>query len=127
MTREMDPIPIRSRKAWLGSKRVDVAEVNAKGWPVHYYLDPNTHLPIKVVFPFGPRARLNREMDQEILLDDYVELDGVMMPQRASYSYKTSPLKWTERLTFEMDPPYEPSIFEKPPTAKMGPEAWRRK
>lgn len=127
MTKELDPIPLRSRKAWLGSKRVDVVEVDANGWRVDYYLNPKTHLPIKVVLPFGPRARTNGEMDQEILLEDYAEIDGVMMPRRASYSYTTSPLKRAERLTFEINPKYDPSIFEQPPTAQMGAEAWRPK
>jgi hypothetical protein len=127
ISKELNPVPLRSRKAWLGLKRVDVVEVDAKGWLVDYYLDPKTHLPIKVVLPFGPRARSNGEMDQDVLLEDYAEIDGVMMPRRVSDSYTTSPLKWTERLTFEINPKYDPTIFEQPPTAKMGPEAWRLK
>ena len=124
-TKEMDPTPLRSRKAWLGVKRVDVVEVDAKGWRVDYYLDPKTHLPVRVVLHLGPRARANGEMDQQVLLEDYAELDGVMMPHKASYSFTTSPQRKTEHLNFEIDPQYDKGIFEHPPTPKMGPESWR--
>lgn len=127
ITHDLDPVPLGSRKDSIGLTRVDVVETNANGWRVDYYLDSKTHLPVKVVLPWGPRARANGEMDQQVKLEDYTEVDGVMMPRKATYSFTTSPVRRTDRLTFEINPKYDQSIFEQPPTPKMGPEAWRLK
>ncbi len=69
------------------------------------------------------------EMEHVVRLDDYALVDGVMMPRKASYSY-TYPharRKWTEQVSFEINPSYDPQFFEHPPTAKTFPESWRAK
>jgi hypothetical protein len=127
ITHDIDPVPVRSRKEWIGLRRVDVVETDTNGWRVDYYLDSKTHLPVKVVLPLGPRERDKGEMSQVLTLEDYAEVNGVMMPHTVTHSFTFDSRKWKERLTFEINPKYDPSIFEQPPRPKMGPEAWRFK
>jgi hypothetical protein len=129
VTNWLNPIPLRARKEWVGLKRVDVIEVDAKGWRVDYYLDPKTHLPFQVVSPYGEMSRAKGEMEQVVRLDNYALLDGVMMPRKASYSYayRNARRKWTEQVSFEINPPYDSQFFEKPPTNRTLPESWRAK
>lgn len=127
VTRDIDPTPLRSRKGRVGLRRADVVEVDASGWRVDYYLDPDTHLPIKLVLPGSPKDRDEGKMDYAISLEDYADVGGLMMPRRATHSFTFNHEKWKERLTFEINPNFDKGIFEKPPTAKMGAEAWRPK
>lgn len=127
MSKDMEATPVGNRKERIGLKRVDVVETDVNGWRVDYYLDPDTHLPIKLAFPGGPEARAKGEMNHLITLEDYVDVAGVMMPRQAIHSFTFNLPKRTDRLTFEINPKYDQSIFEQPPTPKMGPEAWRLK
>lgn len=127
VTRDIDPTPLRSRKGRVGLRRADVVEADASGWRVDYYLDPDTHLPIKLVLPRSPKGRDEGEMDYVISLEDYADVGGLMMPRRATHSFTFGHEKWEERLTFEINPNFDKGIFEKPPTARMGAEAWRPK
>ncbi len=127
ITREMEPTFLGTRKERLGLKRVDVVETDVKGWRVDYYLDPDTRLPIKLAFPGGPEARAKEEMNHLVTLEDYLNVDGIMMPGKAIHSFTFNWPKRTDHLSFEINPAYDSQIFEQPPTAKMGPEAWRLK
>jgi hypothetical protein len=126
-THDMNPVPLRARKASIGLRKVDVIEVSANGWRVDYYLDPKTHLPTKAVLPNGPKSRAIGQMNQEVKLFDYKEIDGVMMPHRVSYAFTTNQTERSDHLAFEINPAYDAKIFDQPPTAKTGPEAWRAK
>lgn len=127
VTHEIEPVPLRKGKERVGLKRVDVVETEAKGWRVDYYLDSETHLPVKVVLPLGPGARAKGSMNHIIFLEDYLAVDGVMMPRTATHTYSFNSQKLKDRLSFEINPAYDPRVFERPPTPKMGPEAWRPK
>lgn len=129
VTSWMEPKPLRTRKEWVGLKRVDVVAVDANGWPVDYYLDPQTRLPIQVVSPYSAMSHEAGAMEQVVGLDDYALVDGVMMPRKASYSYTytNARRKWTEQVSFEINPPYDPQFFEQPPIARTTPESWRAK
>jgi hypothetical protein len=127
VTHDIDPTPLRSRKEWLGLRRVDVVETDASGWRVDYYLDPDTHLPLRVTLPSSPKTHAEGKMNAVISLEDYADVGGVMMPRKATRSSTTNPSKWTERLTFEINPSYDEGIFGQPPNPKMGGEAWRPK
>jgi hypothetical protein len=125
VTNWLEPKPLRIRKAWIGLKRVDLLEVDANGWRVDYYLDPKTHLPMQVISAYGEISHAKGEMNQVVRLEDYKEVDGVMMPQKVSYSYTTNPSKWEERVSYEINPQYDPQFFDNPPTVRTGPESWR--
>ena len=129
VTNWMDPKPLRLRKEWLGLKRVDVIEVAANGWPVDYYLDPKTLLPIQVVSEYSFMSHEKGEKEQVVKLDDYAPIDGVMMARKLSYSYTytNARRRWTENVSYELNPSYDPQFFEQPPTARTLPESWRAK
>jgi hypothetical protein len=127
VTSWLDPNPLRTRKEWVGLKRVDVVEVDASGWRVDYYLDPKTYLPFQVVSPYGEMSRAKGEMRQVVRLENYAEVEGVMMPRKLAYSYTSNPQKWTEHVSYEINPSYDPQFFEQPPTARTLPESWRAK
>lgn len=127
VTRDIEPTPLRSRKGWSGLRRVDVVETDAKGWRVDYYLDTDTHLPLRVTLPSSPKTHAEGKMNAVISLEDYADVGGVMMPRKATRSSTTNSSKWTERLTFEINPSYDEGIFERPPNPRMGGEAWRTK
>lgn len=120
---------MRLRKEWLGLKRVDVIEVAANGWPVDYYLDPKTLLPIQVVSEYSFMSHEKGEKEQVVKLDDYAPIDGVMMARKLSYSYTytNARRRWTENVSYELNPSYDPQFFEQPPTARTLPESWRAK
>ena len=127
VTSDVDPVPVRLRKEWIGLKRVDVIEVEAQGWRVDYYIDPKTHLPLRVVLPLGLRARNRGEMDHIVTLGDYAAVDGVMMPHKATHTYKFNSQRLEDRLKFEINAAYDPHVFEQAPTSRTGGEAWRAK
>jgi hypothetical protein len=127
VTRWLEPKPLIERKERLGLKRVDVVEVDANGWLVDYYLDPKTHLPIKVVAPEGEIPRSKGERHKVVQFEDYVLINGVMMPRKVTHSWTSIPRKWQERVSYEINPPYDPQFFEHPPTARTLPESWRAK
>jgi hypothetical protein len=127
VTSDVDPVPLRLRKEWMGVKRVDVIEVEAQGLRVDYYIDPKTHLPLRVVSPQGLRARNKGNMDHIVTLDDYAALDGVMMPHKATHTFTYSSERLVERLKFEINAAYDPQVFEQAPTPRTSVEAWRAK
>jgi hypothetical protein len=127
VTSEVDPVPLGLRKEWIGLKRVDVIEVEAKDWRVDYYIDPKTHLPLRVVLPNGLRAHDRGDMNHIIALDDYAAVDNVMMPHKATHTFTTNPEKLVERLKFEINANYDPQVFEQAPTTRTSAEAWRAK
>ena len=125
VTRWLEPKPLSARKERVGFKRVDVLEVDAGGWRVDYYLDPQTHLPIKLVAPAGEMPRAKGERHKVVEFEDYAPVNGVMMPRKVTHSYTTIPRKWEERVTYEINPPYDPQFFARPPTASTAPHSWR--
>lgn len=127
VTSDVDPVPLRLRKEWIGLKRVDVIEAEAQGWRVDYYIDPKTHLPLRVVLPNGLKAHERGDMNHIVALEDYAAVDGVMMPHRATHTYTTNPQRWKDQLKFEINAAYDPQIFEQAPTSRTGGEAWRAK
>lgn len=127
VTSDVDPVPLRLRKEWIGLKRVDVIEVEAQGWRVDYYIDPKTHLPLRVVLPNGVNAHERGDMNHIVTLEDYAAVDGVMMPHKATHTYTTNPQRWKDRLKFEINAAYDPQVFEEAPTPRTRAEAWRAK
>jgi hypothetical protein len=121
-----EPTPISARKKRDGFKKVDVVQTDWDGWRIDYYLDPKSHLPVKVAYSASP-IKEPLEVDEEVELQDYEEISGVMLPRKLKVSHTTYSAKWEEKLRFEINPDYNPQIFENEPTPKMGPEAWRPK
>ncbi len=115
-TKWVRPKPIKVRTAQLGGKRVDVVQAVIDEYLVDFYLDRETHLPLKVTrfgeSPMGPNTELS-----SALLSEYADVDGIQMPHKIE--------DIPQRYRFNVD--YDEALFEVPPTVEAGPEAWRPK
>jgi hypothetical protein len=125
VTRWLEPKPLRVRKEWIGLKRVDVVETDVDGWRVDYYLDARTHLPIKVASAQSKISRAEGKLNREVSLDDYAEVDGIMMPQKLTVNI-VGIVKSHQRAKYELNVDYDERIFERAPIPGMKPDAWRR-
>ena len=66
-------------------------------------------------------------MGHIVTLQDYVAVDGVMMPQTAIHTYKYNQERYKDRLKCEINVDFNPETFEQPPTRKTKAEGWRVK
>ena len=118
-TRFLTPSLIRSRKAKLGSTRVDVIETSVGRERIEYYLDPRTHLPQKIAII--TRLESGRDYMDVIRLSAYASVNGIMMPQRVAWGSDEE-----NKTSYQINVNYDPGIFERAPTIHMGADAWRR-
>jgi hypothetical protein len=101
----------------VGRRKADVVQTLVNGARVEFYLDRETHLPLRVSFPAAdPRGTYYVDFS------DYAPVDGIQMPRQVSYM-GSDPLP--TRLQFNVA--YDEAVFERPPTVAAGPEAWRPK
>lgn len=126
VTKWLDPKPLRTRKEWIGLKRVDVVETDVGGWRVDYYLDPKTYLPVRVMFGLSYLERAKGKINRVVDMSDYAAVAGIMMPQKLTYSFTDGPEKSVQQAKYEINVEYDEQIFERPPTPRMSPDSWRR-
>ena len=88
----------------------------AAGRSADFYLDRKSHLPLKIVFPSeggsGPF----------VLFKDYADAGGLLMPSKASYhgsGYISQ--------SYQVNADYDKGVFERAPSVKAGPDAWKLK
>ena len=118
-TKWLKPIPIKASAGKIGSKPVDIVQTTLNGQRVDFTLDRGTHLPAKVSYYTTDK---NRTYVTELRLSDYVEINGIKVPQTITYHDGT---KYKQSYQFNVE--YDPEIFVKPPPLEAGPEAWRPK
>jgi len=117
-TKFLKPTLVGARKAKVGSRKVDVIEGVVDRERVEFYLDPKSHLPLRIVFI--TRLESGRDFVDVIHLADYAEVGGIQMPHRVSWASDED-----NRTTYQINVDYDPAIFERPPRTDMGPEAWK--
>lgn len=101
----------------VGRRKADVVQALVDGARVDFHLGRETHLPLRVSFPW-PDPRGTYYVD----FSDYAPVDGIQMPRRVSYVGGGSlPTR------FQLNVAYDEAVFERPPSIESGPEAWRRK
>lgn len=116
-TRWFRPELLSTDKGYLGFKRVDIVDIKVDQFRVGVFLDEKTHLPIRVGYYL---KETGNEMFLWYGLSGYQKVAGVMMPTKVNYSGAG----WT--LTkLEINPQYDSSVFERPPSIAAGPEQWR--
>lgn len=113
------PTLIRTRTELVGFKKVDVVETSIDSVRVDFYLERRNHLPIKIVTD-SPGRRGSGRMDYTFRLADYVDVDGIRMPQSVSLGNVEN------KTTYQFNVDYDESVFERPPPPDIGPEAWRK-
>lgn len=123
-TRWIKPIPesVQTRR-WRG-QRVDVLRATAGPYKVTYYLDQQTHLPLKIEIRGLAVDGVERLLGS-VTMGEYESFSGILLPREVGrFSDETNPEIAHE---YEMNPEYDPQIFERPPSLAAGPYAWRRR
>jgi hypothetical protein len=110
-TRWVKPEPFGVSEGRVGLKKADVLHTRFGDNRVDYFLDRETHLPLRVsVFhKDGERATLRRDFS------DYAGVGGVMMPGRLN----------GVAVNFQINPSYDEAVFTRAPSLEAGPHAWR--
>ena len=110
-TRWVKPAPVGVSEGRIGLKKVDVLQTRFRETRIDYFLDRKTHLPLRVTVTEDPRQRTPVTYD----FSEYVNVGGVLMPGKQERG----------RINFQINPPYDESVFTRPPTLEAGPHAWR--
>jgi hypothetical protein len=111
-TRWVKPVPLSVWRDSIGLKKVDVLHTRFENEKVDYYLDRKTHLPLRVAVFYGGSNHATLQID----LSEYVSVDGIQMPGKQK----------SAKISFQINPPYDESIFTRPPSIELGPHAWQR-
>lgn len=119
-TKWLQPTLIGARVVRLKGKEVDVIVASYGKETFEYFIDRNTHLPLRV----DTRTRMKYtqgEYEDSFVLGDYVEVQGIKFPRvvgRGGADTET---------TYQVNVAYDAGIFQRPPTIDMGPRAWEPK
>ncbi|HEY0408343.1 MAG TPA: hypothetical protein VGC89_21590 [Pyrinomonadaceae bacterium] len=102
----------------VGWHRADVVRTQFEGRTIDYYLDRKTHLPLKVALVDESNGREYMYETQS----DYANIDGIQLPLKVD-------TRGTGNLSnsYQFNVEYDQQLFERPPSALAGPDAWRRK
>ena len=110
-TRWVRPAPVSVRRDSIGLRAVDVLRTELGNKQIDYYLDRETHLPRRVAIYYNNDTRPTLTLD----FSDYINIGGIQMPSKQKNG----------RISFQINPAFNESIFTHPPSIEAGPEAWR--
>lgn len=128
------PVPVRLRTEGKGKKQLDVIETEVGKLRVDFYLDRKTRLPMRLVTQWyggltqatGPLGLMTVE------LEDYVAIDGILMPRRVTRKPRVGEgsvgevsRQDTERARYRFNVTYNPAIFDSPASKKVKPNDWK--
>lgn len=130
-TKWVKPVPLRTREARTGRKRVDVVETEIGKLRVDFYLDRKTHLPIKIVTDqYHGISEMITKLGLTVFLDDYVTVDGIKMPR----SVVREPSDQLERVrrdlefaSYRFNVDHEEKIFNYPAPRNVKAGSWKRR
>jgi hypothetical protein len=110
-TRWVKPTPVGVTEERIGLKKVDVLHARFREKRIDYFLDRKTHLPLRVSVFHGRSERATLSYN----FSEYAIIGGVMMPGK----------QMSGHINFQINPPYDESVFTRPPSLEAGPHAWR--
>ncbi|MBS1787314.1 MAG: hypothetical protein JST85_06320 [Acidobacteria bacterium] len=115
--------PLRPIKGKIGQQEVDGVEVFLPGfYPADsgtiykVYLDAKTRLPLRFV-----DRMVAYDAESSVDYRNYKEMKGVMMQTEVNSGHGWNPCP------VEVNPDYDPQVFERIPDIKAGPYQWRKK
>lgn len=125
-TKWLKPELVSARTERIGRRTVDVVRTtlrdDVEGFApedkcIDFAFDRETHLPIRVSY-------YHKRGDEEVLdvaenLSDYTEVNGIRVPQKGEVDGSV------EKISIQINVPYNEDIFTKPPSIAAGPEAWK--
>jgi hypothetical protein len=132
-TKWAQPVPLGVRVEGKGKKQIDVIETKVGPLKVDFYLDRKTRLPFRLVTDwFGgiTQATLRGGL-VTISLEDYFDIDGILMPRRVTRELEGNvPVgevfrRDTERADYKFNVTYNPKIFESAASKKMKRHDWK--
>ena len=119
---------IRPELLWLetgriGFRRYDVITADLVGDRVQYYVDRETSL-VRRIQPHDDSAN-NVFIDGTVWeFEDYIPVDGIMMPTRIEWDNSGTKLTYRWEYSFNVD--YDPEVFSRRPALEDGPDGWKR-
>ena len=131
-TFSVQPSPVRAARVRLGFRPANRVETDIEGERVVFYLDVNTHLPVRietvhaggVVTEPRPGAFRGKTVTSERRyaydLEGYQDVAGIQVPARVALGGDPSDAR------VEINPDYDPSIFTLPPPPDAGIIRWRK-
>jgi hypothetical protein len=133
-TNWLRPVPAGLRTEGKGKKQLEVIETKIGKLRVDFYLDRKTRLPIRLVTDWygGIGQATGRVGLMTIELEDYVAIDGILMPRRVTRELEgEAPVgevfrRDTERASYRFNVTYDPKIFEVPASKNVKPGDWKR-
>ena len=108
-TRWVRPIPVDVTKS---ESKFDVLHTRLGDKRIDYFLDRKTHLPMRVAVFNGNRDKPTLTAE----FSDYVRVGAIQMPGKQKRT----------RISLQINPAYDESIFTRLPSLTAGPHAWQR-
>jgi hypothetical protein len=134
-TNWVHPVPVRARTEGKGRNQVEVVETEVGKLRVDFYLHRKTKLPFRIVTEwYGDIGRATGTLGQmEVLLEEYTEVEGVLMPRRVTRRLLDSerlsvgdPLNGTEeRARYQFNVAHDPALFDGPVPKNVKPDSWK--
>jgi hypothetical protein len=116
-TEWLKPILVRASTSKIGRHSVDVVQTTVGDKRVDFAFDRETHLPIRVSYYHARGDKYVLDVAEN--LSDYTKVNGIKVPQRREVDGSV------DRISIQINVPYNEDIFTKPPSIAAGPEAWK--
>jgi len=97
--------------------RDDVEGFSPENKYIDFAFDRETHLLIRV--SYYHKRGYEEVLDVAENLSDYTEVNGIKVPQKSEVGGSI------EKISIQINVPYNEDIFTKPPSVAAGPEAWK--
>ena len=129
-TKWLKPTPNRVRQQIVGKQKLDVIETDFttlekyRNWRLDFYIDPES-LVVQGVEHYGDDGKSYSFYS----FGRYTTVDGIQVPLEYVDVYRVSELNKASLtpLTFQFNVDYDQKVFERPPSAEAGPDAWKPK
>jgi hypothetical protein len=127
-TKWLQPEPIRETRQRVGGKLMDVIETrirdaeSGREGRMDFVVEPESLLVSRVIRYYEGKPV------SFYCYDDYVAVDGIRMPRRTgntNYRFWNEKCRYPYPLHTRFNVDYNPQLFERPPSAEAGAEAWR--
>ena len=120
-TRWLKPVPVSARKEVLNGVQVYVVRTLVPdGQDAEFFLNAKTYLPMEV--RIGKREDKRFTPWNGLVLSDYAPCQGIQMPNTTK-GFKLN----AHPMSYETNPEYDETFFDRPARFEDGPEAWRPK
>ena len=127
-TKWLQPIPVRVSRQVVGKEKLDVIET--------YFPDLEEYRNTRLDFYIDPESLVVRGVEQfddkgnswsYYSFDGHTEISGIVVPSQFRIFRRVADVKkgaYTP-LTFQFNVDYDKELFDRPPSVKAGPDAWK--